>query len=357
MHFSELLSSEHQIELSYPSLYRLLAAEGVKSPKTKRRYKPHRRRERRAQTGLLLQMDATPFAWFDGDRTLYSLHGAIDDATGQVTGLYMTKNECLHGYFELLRRTIENYGIPMSVYADRHTIFQVPGKETAGYDTILSGADTQFGRCLKELSVVLIAAKSPQAKGRVERLWGTLQSRLPVEFAIRKVKTMDEANSFLKTYIYDFNAIFAVEPKQTQNAFRKPGEDEILDHIICVKEQRSLDAGGVFSYRGKSFKIIDGDVPLPAKTKIDALISSRIGIMAAYKGRVMETLPFVPPKRQKKTTPKKEHAAFPPASDHAWRKDGMTINSATISERKYEKREEYYDTIRLIEKTRLGKCR
>jgi transposase InsO family protein len=198
-------------------------------------------------------MDATPYAWFSGDRGMCALHGAIDDATGQVTGLYMTKNECLHGYFETLRRTIENFGIPVSAYADRHTIFQSPNAKRHEIDASIPMNDTQFGRALKELGTTLIAARSPQAKGRVERLWGTLQDRLRVEFGIHGVKTVDEANAFLETYIYDFNARFAVEPENAQNAFRKPCENENIDHILCVKEKRAIDAGGVFSYGNKSF--------------------------------------------------------------------------------------------------------
>ena len=100
VHFTEILEREHEIAVSYTTVRKTLEGDGIKSPMTKRRKKPHRRRKRRAQAGLLLQMDATPFAWFLGDRRLYALHGAIDDATSQVTGLFMTKSECLHGYFE-----------------------------------------------------------------------------------------------------------------------------------------------------------------------------------------------------------------------------------------------------------------
>jgi transposase len=356
LHFTEILERDHGIETSYSSVYRLLTDDGLKSPKTKRRSKPHRRRKRRAQAGLLLQMDATPYAWFAEDRKMYSLHGAIDDATGQVTGLYMTKNECLHGYFETLRRTIGNYGIPVSAYADRHTIFQSPNAKKHEIDASVPMNDTQFGRCLKELGTTLIAARSPQAKGRVERLWGTLQSRLPIEFAIHGIKTMDEANAFLETYIYDFNASFAVEPENAQNAFRKPCPNENTDNILCVKETRVIDAGGVFSYGGKSFKVIDNSIPLPAKTRISVLIGPRIGIMAAYKDKVFECLPFVPPKRKKAAEPKESRKPISPPSDHAW-KAGKPENITVFSDRKYENEETYRDTVRLIERALLGKNR
>jgi transposase len=215
-HFQELLAELHEIVISYGALYGLLKSNGIASPHTRRRFKPHRRRKRRPQAGLLLQVDATPYALFKGDKKRYALHGAIDDATGQITGLYMCKNECLRGYFEMQRRTIPNYGIPVSIYADMHTIFQSPNKAKAEVDPKIKVNDTQFGRTLRELGVTLIAARSPQAKGRTERLWETLQGRLPTEFAIRGIATIDAANEFLANCIYAFNSEFAVEPESRE---------------------------------------------------------------------------------------------------------------------------------------------
>ena len=354
-HFKEKLSEIHGIEISYGSLYRLMKSEGIKSPKTRRRKKPHRRRKRHPQAGLLLQIDASPFAWL-GDRAMYSIQGAIDDATGQVTGLFMTKNECLHGYFELLRRTIGNYGIPVSIYADRHTIFQSHTAKKHELDPSVTIKDSQFARCLKELAVNLIPARSPQAKGRVERLWGTLQSRLPVEFAIHRISTIEAANAFLETYIYDFNVTFAVEPESVQNAFRKPCPDENIDHILCVKDKRTIDAGGVFSYEGRSFRIIEGSFFIPDKAKIDVLVGPHIGIKAAYQDHVMNVLPFVPPKRRKTITPKEQKPPDPHRMD-AYKGGEILGLFADSKDRIYEREDEYFETIRLIEKVLLGKYR
>jgi transposase len=298
-HFRELLSEYHGIAVSYSTLYNLLKSAGISSPKTRRRFKPHRRRKRRAQQGMLLQADASPFAWFKGDKKQYSLHGAIDDATGQITGLYICKNECLHGYFEMLRRTILNFGIPISMYADRHTIFQSPNKAKAVFDSSVMANDTQFGRALRELSVGLIAARSPQAKGRVERLWQTLQDRLPIEFALRDITTIDAANEFLKIYIYAFNSEFAVEPQETDNMFVRSSTSLNLDYILCVKEQRTIDSGGVFSYCGKSFKVEEsvysGMIPPNAKVKV--LAGAEFGLKIEYRKLVFDTLPYIPPKK------------------------------------------------------------
>ena len=356
LHFTEILERDHGITVSHMSVNTILKSEGIKSPKTKRRKKAHRRRGRKPQAGMMVQTDATPYQWFQGDLKYYSLHGSIDDATGQLTGAFMCKNECLHGYFEVLRRTIENFGIPKSLYADRHTIFQSPNSKKHEVDASIPMNDTQLGRCLKEFGITLIPANSPQAKGRIERLWDTLQSRLPVEFAIRGITTIEEANAFLATYIYDFNVSFAVEPGIAQNAFGRIGVKENIDHILCIKVKRVVDAGGVFSYDGKSFRIVDSDTPVPAKTRINVLIGARIGVMAAYKGRVFEVLPFVPPKRKRPQPSMNERTTAPPPKNHAW-KDGVAANVIFLSDRKFETEESYRETLRLIEKTLLGKHR
>jgi len=300
-HFQELLSEHHKIDISYSSLYALLTDDGIESPRTKRRFKPHRRRKRKSQAGLLLQTDATSFAWFVGDKRQYALHGAIDDATGQVTGLYMTKNECLHGYFEMLRRTILNFGVAVSMYADLHTIFQSPNRRKAEIDPKINVNDTQFGRALKELGIRLIPARSAQAKGRVEKLWDTLQGRLPTEFAIRGITTIEAANEFLKTYPYTFNSVFAVEPENPVSLFERVHDGLNINYILCHKEKRVIDAGGVISYKNRSFKVLEtvSSGIIPKGAKVTVLTDPYFGVKVEYRNIVFEVLPYVPPKRKK----------------------------------------------------------
>lgn len=318
-HFRELLSEHYNIDISYSALYGILSDAGIKSPKTRRRYKPHRRRKRRPQAGLLLQVDATPYAWFKGNSKKYSLHGAIDDATGQITGLYLCKNECLMGYFGMLERTIYNFGIPMSIYADRHTIFQSPNKEKAVIDSSINVNDTQFGRCLKELSIELIPARSPQAKGRIERLWATLQSRLPIEFAIRDITSIDQANEFLANYIYAFNSEFAVEPADSDSMFIRPDTGINLDYILCIKETRNVDSGGVFSFKNKTFKVNESSYSgmIPPNAKCQVLTSSKFGVKLQYRGIVFDVSRYIPVKR--KPAPKKEHIPTSVPDNHYYK--------------------------------------
>jgi len=322
-HFQELLEREHEIIVSYTTLYSILKEGGIESPKKHRKTKVHRRRKRRACPGELIQIDAAPYDWF-GDGVMRSIHGGIDDASGMVTGLYMTENECLQGYFEITRQTILNHGTPLSMYSDKHTIFRSPltdKKREAGEEANL----TQFGRALDELGVNIIFAHSPQAKGRIERLWNTLQSRLPIEFRLRNITTIEAANSFLAEYIPVFNAKFAVEA-EGQSIFVPCGYSEYLDNILCVMESRKMDSAGVFSFRNRFFRVLDEGYPLiPAKAKVEVLVNIRSGLHVRYKSRIFAVREVEKPTKQpkKRSKPIDVHALVLPHLRHSsdeWKK-------------------------------------
>lgn len=300
LHFQELLLRQEQISVSYSALHALLVGAGLNSPKKRRRIKAHRRRKRKEQAGLLVQMDATPFEWFGGSDK-FSLHGAVDDATGAIVGLYLTKNECLHGYFEVTRQLLLHHGIPVSIYADRHAIFLSRNAGKLSMEDQLGGKvvnDTQFGRAMSELGITLIPARSPQAKGRVERLWETLQSRLPVEFALANIVTIDQANAFLGSYVALFNQRFSVDPVNSESAFRPVPQNLDLDVILCVKMNRVLDAGRVFSFYNRHFLLVaHPSLEPPAKAKVQVLISPRLGIRVRYKESLFQVLPYIKPEK------------------------------------------------------------
>ena len=331
LHFSELLAEHEGICLSYSTVRSALTAAKIESPKKRRRFKLHRRRNRKVQEGLLIQMDATPHEWFGG-RAKFALHGGVDDATGKIVGAYMTKNECLHGYFETMRQIVWQNGVPVSAYVDMHTIFRSPKTGKLTIEEQLEGklvADTQFGRAMKELGVTLIFARSPQAKGRVERLWETLQSRLVIEFRIHNIKTVHEANAFLVDYIPKFNEQFAVEPERTEQAYvpLSPGLD--LDLVLCVKETRTVDNGGVFSFKGKSFLIVGNDVP--KKAKVEVVASATRGLIVLYKGKTYDVLPFIKSKKDRKEPKSAPKVAVPP-DDHYYKygKPEMPLYSSDL---------------------------
>lgn len=293
-HFQELLKERENIDISYSALYNILRNAGIKSPKRHRKTKLHHRRKRKECEGMMLQADGTPFDWF-GDGRKYSLHGFIDDATGKITGLYMCKNECLLGYLEVLRQTLENYGIPVSLYPDKYSVF-FPPKKVNDHITIeeqLNGREkgiTQFGRIVEELGIEMFPASSPQAKGRIERLWETLQSRLTTEFRINNIKTIDEANIFLISYIEKYNSKFAIEASSKKSVFLKLPKRYNLDELLCVRFERTIDNAGVFSINNSKFQIIDKS--LPPKTKVQIYISQKIGMRVKSNNKVYDVQPL-----------------------------------------------------------------
>ena len=293
-HFQELLKERENIDISYSALYHILRNAGIKSPKRHRKTKLHHRRKRKECEGMMLQADGTPFDWF-GNGQKYSLHGFVDDATGKITGLYMCKNECLLGYLEVLRQTLENYGIPVSLYPDKYSVF-FPPKKVNDHITIeeqLNGREkgiTQFGRIIEELGIEMFPASSPQAKGRIERLWETLQSRLTTEFRINNIKTIDEANTFLITYIEKYNSKFSIEASSKNNVFLKLPKRYNLDELLCVRFERTIDNAGVFSINNSKFQIMDKS--LPPKTKVQIYISQKIGIRVKSNNKVYDVQPL-----------------------------------------------------------------
>lgn len=275
---------------------------GFVSPKTKRSRKElHPSRERRAKFGELLQVDATPFAWFGEDKR-YALHGFIDDATSVVTGLYICENECMEGYFEVMRQTLTRYGTPESLYADGLSMFFGKKKqEELSIDEQLSGVyerKTQFGSICDELGISLIHARSSQAKGRIERLWGTLQGRLPAEFAMRGIRDVKEANCFLsEEYINAFNDRFSVN-KEAKTSFVALPTNVDLERLLTYKMTRKTDSGSCFSWNNVKFRAVGAR----ANAQITILVSNRLGMKVLDGERLLEVVPLSKGKEKIATT-------------------------------------------------------
>ena len=293
MHFKDILEEKYKIIVSYSFLYNFLKENNIKSPRKHRKTKLHHRRNRRSKIGELLQIDATPHEFFIGDNNKYTLHGLIDDASGQITGLYMCKNECMQGYFEVIRQTLKNFGVPENIYADGSSIFFTTKKDKLTLEEQLSGIEepnTQFGKIMDELGIHLIHAGSSQAKGRIERLWNTLHDRLITEFKINNITNMEQANLFLKEYIKKYNKKFKVKPRDKKKAFIPLLKSVNLDTLLTVKYKRTVDNGACFSLNNVSFKIEKIDI-LP-RTRIDVLISKKIGIKVLYKNKLYTVKPI-----------------------------------------------------------------
>lgn len=322
-HFKELLEEREGICLSYSSVHRTLTSSGIKSPKKHRKRKVHHRRKRKPQKGLLVQIDASPHEWIIGGGK-FALHGAIDDATGEILALFFAPTECMEGYFEIARQIVLSYGIPVCFYSDRHTIFRSPNSDKLSVEDQLEGKrvnPTQFERAMEELGISIIHAGSCQAKGRIERLWQTLQSRLPVEFKIRGIDSLETANAFLSKFMASYNNKFAVEPENPKSAFRRLDPSINLDLILCIKKKRTIIEGSAFSYEGKYYQLMESGKKASAltKAKITVLVSSKIGVKAVYAGKVYDTLVLNerPKKKVLKQSRKQKHN-YKPAADHPW---------------------------------------
>lgn len=263
-YYTKCLKDFESIDLSTTTVRAILKEYGYKSPeahKIKRVEKVHRPRLRREHEGDLIQIDGSNHPWFykSGDMEKYTIHGAIDDATGKITALYMTKNECLYGYMEMLRITLTTYGVPREIYSDRAGLFCYPprDKDKLTLQEQLDGIKqkhTQWQRVLEELSIRQVLAWTPQAKGRVERMWSTLQGQLPLYFAKHGVKTIDQANKLLPEFIKQFNSSFAREPDEPTSYYRAAPEN--LDSILCAKFSRLTNSCGVMSFHNVKFRMV-----------------------------------------------------------------------------------------------------
>jgi transposase len=240
-HMSELLGQREQIKISRSSLRRILLGAGLVSPRTRRASKHRQRRERYAQEGMLLQVDGSRHDWLEGRGPWLTLVGAIDDATGTVPAALFREQEDGHGYFTLLQEVVRSKGRPVAIYHDGHSIFE----PTAGPGTMaeqLGGKrePTQFGRLLEELGIGSVRARSPQAKGRVERLWGTFQDRLVTELRLAGAATIEDANRVLGQFVLRFNERFGVVAAQEGSAYRPVESGFELRRVFCFKYVRTV---------------------------------------------------------------------------------------------------------------------
>jgi hypothetical protein len=183
--------------------------------------------------GALVQLDASPFAWLETRGPQLALHGAIDDATGTVLALVFRPTEDLHGYVTLLRQLGTTYGLPLALYGDRLNVFVRNDPHWTLEEQLRGTQDpTHFGRLLRELGIGFIAAGSPQAKGRIERLWQTLQDRLVSELRLRGIATLEAAQAFLPEFLADFNRRFTHAPADTTDAWR-PAPRDLATLLSC----------------------------------------------------------------------------------------------------------------------------
>jgi len=285
-HLSELLEKLEGIKVSKSFLRKLFLEQGILSPmatkKTKKRLREqlerkkegaktkkeqdriqelivsledsHPRRPRCAYFGELIQMDASVYVWF-GDEKFY-LHLAVDDCTGSIVGAFFAPQETLNGYYNVLSQILMTYGIPYCFYTDRRTVFEYKRK---GSSALEQDTFTQFGYACKQLGIEIKTTSVPEAKGRVERMFKTLKSRLPIELRLAGVTTLEQANEFLITYIDEFNARFALPINHNKSVFETQPSEEKINLTLAVITKRTIDNGHSIRFDNKYFLPVQED--------------------------------------------------------------------------------------------------
>ena len=256
-HLTEKLRELEDLDVSRETVRRLRRAAGVAPVRRRRAPQYRRRRLREAHRGALVLVDASEHHWFGEHVTRWNLLGALDDATGTILALHFRPDEDLHGYTHLLHRLIVAQGLPCTLYGDRLGVF-VRNDDHWTLEEELAGhqSPTQFGRMLADLAIGYIAAQSPQAKGRIERLWETLQDRLVQEFRLRRITTVEAAEAYLPEFIADYNQRFARPARETASAWRRPPRD--LDRILACRYARVVAHDNTVTLPGRWIQIPPG---------------------------------------------------------------------------------------------------
>ena len=283
-HFTELLSVRERISVSESLVRNVLSEAGILSPKARRKTRrehrkrlkaalesakstaekklieaklvdaeeAHPRRPRCSRFGEMVQMDASLHPWFGDVKA--TLHIAIDDATGIIVGAWFEWQETLRGYYSVLKQILDRYGIPFMFYTDRRTVFEY--RRSGGKD-VANDTPTQFGYACKQLGVQIETTSVAQAKGRVERLIQTMQSRLPVELRLEGVTTLEQANEFLPGFIARYNAKFALPSHSIPSVFETQPPEEKTDMILAVITERTVDNGHSVRFENKHLRTLN----------------------------------------------------------------------------------------------------
>lgn len=353
-HYAELLAEKELINISVGTISSILRKKFILSPKAHRSTKKsvknelkalqsktkstkkaaelqncilgieeaHPRRPRSAYFGELLQTDASQHLWFGDAKT--HLHVTIDDATGNILGAYFDEQETLNGYYNVLHQILTQYGIPYRFLADKRTVFEYKKRnETA----VEKDTFTQFGYACKQLGIDIQTTSVPQAKGRVERVFGTLQSRLPVELRLANVSSIKEANEFLKSYIKKFNKQFALPVDNIKSVFETQPDSEKINLILAVLSPRKIDSGCCLKYLNEYYTPVNnrGDAVHYRKNTQALVIRAFDGELYCCINETVYALELLPhhnpyskdfnlPKAPK--TPKKRYI---PPMNHPWK--------------------------------------
>jgi hypothetical protein len=335
----EKLTEVHHLAIGLETVRQLMIQENLWRPR--RAHKPvvHPLRERRARFGELVQIDGSPYAWFEACAPACTLLVFVDDATGRLVELLFTEAETTFSYFEATEQYLRRYGKPEAFYSDKLSVFRVNlPNDVSGQGT------TQFTRAMTKLDIEVICANTPQAKGRVERMNQTLQDRLVKELRLRGISSIAAGNAYAPEFIAEFNVRFAVVPRQTEDAHRPLLPQDDLACILTVQEMRVLSKNLTLNYRTVVYQI---QTTRPSYALRQATVVVRENahgeVTIAYKGKPLTYTIFRPAVHQAQVVTSKELAITEgvsapkrkrrkpqiPSADHPWRQYKTRIPDPT----------------------------
>lgn len=325
---AEKLKEQEGIEISDETLRKWLIGSGDWK-KSRKRGNHRRRRDRKQTRGEMVQIDGSHHDWFEGRGAKCVLMGYIDDATGTIFCRFYGYEGTIPA-MDSFKRYIRKHGIPLSIYLDKHTTYRSPVKPL--FDGDEEGL-SQFERAMKELEVEVIHAHSPQAKGRVERLFRTLQDRLVKEMRLRGIKDIAEANRFLGQYMSLHNKRFTVTAVKGGTMHREVPAGLDLDAILCIKEHRVVRNDNTIAYKGKQYQILDRTTA--SRVMVVEKINGSLSVRDTNKTLRFKELKTMPLKRKEAAVlPKRKKISIPPAQDHPWRRYKCTTKGNTLSVQK-----------------------
>lgn len=314
---SEKLSKRDGIEIDHETLRRWLRNE--RKWDWQRRRKKHKKwRQRKDYFGEMVQIDGSDHDWLEGRGPKLVFMGYIDDATGKVFGRFYDYEGTMPA-MDSFMRYIKRYGIPQSIYLDRHTTYKSPKKQTIEEQLKGEEPKSQFERAMEELGVIMIHAGSPQAKGRIERLFRTFQDRLIKEMRLAAIKSRNEANEFLEGYLPAYGERFSVLPAKEGDLHRKAPGKEKLKRILCMKTERKIGNDGVVRYNNRFYQLES----VYRRTKV-VIVEDRLdGSVHIRNNGTYLKYREIPPElmvRPAEKKAKKVRRKYIPPKDHPWRK-------------------------------------
>lgn len=301
-HFCEIVYEDFNIKISDTTLNKWLRDENIISPKARKKTREllkkalksqlkntnskkvqndikaaisiiddkeaHPRRPRCKYMGEMIQMDASSYEWIHGQ--IWYLHLAVDDATGQVVGAFFDTQETLKGYYNVFYQILTNYGIPAMFYTDRRTVFEYKRKNSAFDD---EDTFTQFSYACHNLGVDIKTTSIAQAKGRIERMNQTFQSRLPVELRRAHITDIESANEFLKSYLKKFNDLFALHLNTTKSVFEMQPSAEKINCTLAILSPRKIDSGHSIRFKNKIYlPVTENGNPVYLKNRTECMV-------------------------------------------------------------------------------------